>query len=186
MKITLDTNNPGDLKLVQLIATVIAAESTQASTDDMQADREGHNLSPAEVEQICDLEKVAEPAEPEVDADGVEWDGELHASTKTKTADGRWKKKRNVKKAEPEAVEEEEPVQPEAAEGQVEVKESEYIAALTEHKNKWGIDRTREVIKDITGKDHPRDVEAPDWAASVQALRDDTGPEKAGFDLEDF
>ena len=182
MKITLDTNNPGDLKLVQLIATVIAAESTQGS-DDMQVDREGHDVSPCETAG-GDLEKVVETTGPEVDVDGVEWDGELHASTKHNAADGRWKKKRNVKKAEREAVEKE-PAQPEVDEVK-EVKESEYIAALTEHKNKWGIDRTREVIKDVTGKDHPRDVGAPDWAASVQALRDDTGPEKAGFDLEDF
>ena len=31
-----------------------------------------------------------------VDADGVVWDGRIHASTKTKTQDGRWKKKRGV------------------------------------------------------------------------------------------
>lgn len=32
----------------------------------------------------------------EVDADGVEWNAELHASSKAKTKDGKWRKKRGV------------------------------------------------------------------------------------------
>jgi hypothetical protein len=36
-----------------------------------------------------------------VDSDGEPWDAEKHSSTKSMTADGKWKKKRQSKKAEP-------------------------------------------------------------------------------------
>jgi hypothetical protein len=32
----------------------------------------------------------------ETDADGIEWNAELHASSKAKTKDGKWRKKRGV------------------------------------------------------------------------------------------
>jgi len=38
----------------------------------------------------------SEPEAPEFDADGLPWDERIHASTKTTTQDGRWKKKRGV------------------------------------------------------------------------------------------
>lgn len=42
---------------------------------------------------------------PDVDAAGLPWDERIHASTKKKTQDGRWKKKRGVDDATREAVE---------------------------------------------------------------------------------
>lgn len=41
----------------------------------------------------------------EVDASGIPWDARIHASTKTKTADGCWKKKRGVPDEERDRVE---------------------------------------------------------------------------------
>jgi len=54
--------------------------------------------TPAPVQQ-----PVAPAAESgvELDIDGVAWNEELHAGTKTKTADGRWKKKRGAGKTSP-------------------------------------------------------------------------------------
>lgn len=43
--------------------------------------------------------------EPELDVDGLPWDERIHASTKKKTQDGRWKKKRGIDDATREAVE---------------------------------------------------------------------------------
>lgn len=46
------------------------------------------------------------PAAPgiELDKDGLPWDGRIHASTKTKTVEGVWKKKRSVEQATVDAV----------------------------------------------------------------------------------
>lgn len=48
----------------------------------------GNTTAPGAAEQA--------PAGVDVDVDGLPWDERIHASTKTKTADGRWKKKRGV------------------------------------------------------------------------------------------
>jgi len=50
------------------------------------------------VNQAPPVEQTQPPVNqaPPMDADGVVWDGRIHASTKTKTQDGRWKKKRGV------------------------------------------------------------------------------------------
>ena len=39
---------------------------------------------------------VEQPVPTDLDADGVEWNAELHASSKAKTKDGKWRKKRGV------------------------------------------------------------------------------------------
>lgn len=39
------------------------------------------------------------PASVELDKEGIPWDGRIHASTKTKTVEGVWKKKRNIEPA---------------------------------------------------------------------------------------
>lgn len=41
---------------------------------------------------------VAQPASEEVDAEGIRWNADIHASTKGKTSKGVWKKKRGVSK----------------------------------------------------------------------------------------
>ncbi|OYW62723.1 MAG: hypothetical protein B7Z31_00185 [Rhodobacterales bacterium 12-65-15] len=44
------------------------------------------------------------PAGVELDKDGIPWDGRIHASTKTKTVEAVWKKKRGVEQAEVDRV----------------------------------------------------------------------------------
>lgn len=52
----------------------------------------------AATEQDNELEELLKEQEDvKTDSSGELWDQELHASTKTKTADGRWKKKRQTK-----------------------------------------------------------------------------------------
>lgn len=49
------------------------------------------------VEQpVMPIPAATVPPVPEVDADGVAWDASLHTATKTKTADGKWRKRRGA------------------------------------------------------------------------------------------
>lgn len=53
---------------------------------------------PIPVENQMPLIAPAASVTPEThDIDGVAWNAEIHASTKSKTADGRWRAKRNTK-----------------------------------------------------------------------------------------
>ena len=54
--------------------------------------------SPAIIDSYVLGDQGPTPTE-ELDSAGAVWSAELHAGTKTKTADGQWKKKRTVKKA---------------------------------------------------------------------------------------
>jgi hypothetical protein len=58
------------------------------------------DLVSVDTSQLTNVNEVtpANALSPDLDSDGKEWDEAIHASTRTKTADGRWKKKRGVGK----------------------------------------------------------------------------------------
>lgn len=51
---------------------------------------------PQAVETAADVATAPGAAGVDLDADGLPWDARIHAGTKTKKADGKWKAKRNV------------------------------------------------------------------------------------------
>lgn len=177
MKITLDDTNPSDAKLMQILGAVMTQQAqTQHIVEKPKpavvADEpEVETINYAEVEE---LEQGDEDA-PEVDSEGVEWSEELHASTKTKTADGRWKKRRGAAKAETTTP---------AKSGAVTL--DQYKEAITLHKRKMGVDRTREIIKTIAGVDQPSAVPESQWPEMVDALGNDKGPDSESIDIDDF
>lgn len=183
MKIELDTNNPGDMQLVQLIATVIAAEGRKEDEYSAILD-EPIGMTPVEPETTEDgPEESEEPGvTEELDSEGQPWNPELHASTKTKTSDGRWKKRRGVAKVETTEEPKEEPKSET-------VTEADFIVALTEHRGKFGIDRTKEVTAEAVGIEVADlkigELTAANWPGVVAALKDDKGPKNV-VSLEDF
>lgn len=201
MKVILDTNNPGDMQLVQLIATVIAAEGRNVEVEEETTRRVGEvEKTVKETVRVSEDESSDIPDEPEVtedepdesteqdeteelDSEGQPWDPELHASTKTKTSKGVWKKRKGVAKEETiDEPKSETPVMPT-------VTEAEFIAALTEHRGKFGIDRTKEITAEAVGIEVADlkigELTAANWPGVVIALKDDKGPKNV-VSLEDF
>lgn len=188
MKVILDTNNPGDMQLVQLIATVIAAEgrsvpSEKAEDEYSDIPNEPIGMVPAEPEVTGDEpdESNEQDETEELDSEGQPWDPELHASTKTKTSKGVWKKRKGVAK--------EETTEEPKSEAPAKVTEADFIAALTEHRGKFGIDRTKEVTAEAVGIEVADlkigELTAANWPGVVAALKDDKGPKNI-VSLEDF
>lgn len=193
MKIELDTNNPGDMQLVQLIATVIAAEGNNFEVEEETAHRVGEiEKTVKKTVRVSEDEPGDIPDEPneqdeteELDSEGQPWDPELHASTKAKTASGVWKKRRGAAKVETT----EEPKAEPKSDTPTKVTEADFIAALTEHRGKFGIDRTKEVTSDavqIRVADLKiGELTAANWPQVVAALKADKGPKNV-VSLEDF
>jgi len=69
--------------------------------------RELREVAPVDMEGVVKVltGEAPELEAPEFDADGLPWDERIHASTKTTTQDGRWKKKRGVDQSLVEEVE---------------------------------------------------------------------------------
>ena len=81
---------------VELRLPTAAVESLQAFADQEQAALSAHS---PQTEEIAAEAPEPQPAE-ELDSAGQPWNAELHASTKSKNADGTWKKRRGSAAAE--------------------------------------------------------------------------------------
>lgn len=86
---------------VELRLPTAAVESLQAFADQEQAALGEHGPQTEEI-----ASDVAEPQAEELDSAGQPWNAELHASTKSKNADGTWKKRRGAATAQPATVQE--------------------------------------------------------------------------------
>ena len=84
---------------VELRLPTAAVESLQAFADQEQAALGEHSPHTEEV-----ASDVAEPQAEDLDSAGQPWNAELHASTKSKNADGTWKKRRGAAQAATETV----------------------------------------------------------------------------------
>ena len=115
-------------------------------------------------------ETETEESGPELDANGAEWNPELHTRTKTKNADGTWRLKRGAKKAEvaapaepettQETAEEPEPTEPEQPASLPEMSAQVALEKVLEEKGmaearavlkQFGAERLSEVTEAQTG-----------------------------------
>jgi hypothetical protein len=172
LTVQLDTDKPQDRATLNLLLQANVATQQQS----------GATVAPDPPEKT-DVEP--EETSPEVDADGVEWDGAIHASTKTKTQDGRWTKRRQ-RKATPKAV----PAEKKVAESD-EAPTAEYgmldlQTVIKKHVGKWGIDRTISLLKEKMGIDHPRDITTERVSEAVELFKNDDGGKTDNIDISEF
>lgn len=80
---------------VELRLPTAAVESLQAFADQEQAAQEAAPQPEPAVDTSDEHQAHPQPAE-ELDSAGHTWNAELHASTKSKNADGTWKKRRGA------------------------------------------------------------------------------------------
>lgn len=183
MKIILDDTNPKDAQIMKMLGAAVVESAAQA------AERSEKPTPDPEPENECEedeTEDVSNPDEVEtedLDSDGVKWDVELHASTQTKTARGRWKKRKGTVKSAPAKPVAETQETPEAEEITFDL----YKEEIQEHKGKFGIDRTKEIFEQAFGEGaQPSSVSSHDWGKAVEALRSDKGPVTESVDIDDF
>jgi hypothetical protein len=212
MKVTFDDTIPTDERNMKLLGALMAATpeqqkqiaqilglSAKAAAQSKPVANNCHGavevlsaetVKPAVVsvpdpeQETADEDQAAVADAPEVDADGVEWDEELHASTKTKTKDGRWKKRRGAADKVDASTEETAP----AAESKGKVTIDEFRAAWIEHKGKKGIDRSSKLLADtIEGAEHPSAVPEERWGEIIEALKKDLETaDTSGVNVDDF
>ena len=192
MKIILDDTNQNDVKLMQVLGSIM---TRMAQGEGVQHQKPVVKAVPDEPEAEEPEAEEPRPDEPEaeLDSNGDPWDPKLHASTRTKNADGTWKKRKKIKKSASLAPETSEPETPKppavapAAEPAVSAPSlMDVKAALDQHKGNFGIDRTREIVQEATGKTHPSEVPESDYATLIDALKSDKGPKSEAVDLSDF
>jgi hypothetical protein len=202
MKIILDDTNPADAQSMQILGIVMArpdirsqllgmakpaappTPAAQKSTAEAPVDSESKKPAIAAVSnpEPETPEENEQGEAPEVDADGVEWDPELHASTKTKTQDGRWKKRRGAT-PKPQIADRAAPAQTKT--GPAPDFEA-FKKAIVSHKGKFGVDRTKAVLMDTAGVDQPSVVPEEKRAAVIEALENDKQIDIETVDLDDF
>lgn len=180
----LDTKDPAD-KLIFATWLQVITQSRKPAKPETEApvkEKEPVKAEPA-------IENAPQPVEsevaegPELDSAGEPWDAEKHSRTKSKTSDGKWRVKRQVSKAKTE-----EPKEPATAPNP-KLSVEDFQGALRAHREKFDINRTKQVLKDSVGKDHPSEVSVKDYAVAIEALNADKGPKQEDLDSlidEDF
>ena len=114
MQITFDSTNPAEVaavhaatsELVRRTATdwKLPAPEAKILAEVVKADPEPEAQSQEDHETASEILQAVD-----TDSTGAEWNAELHASTKTKNADGTWKKRRGSAAAAPDPLPDPEP-----------------------------------------------------------------------------
>jgi len=189
LTVQLDTEKAQDRATLNLLLQANVATQQKAQQPQVAPVPKQEAPPIEQPEQQSPLEENAPEVDaggtPEVDADGAEWNAELHASTKTKTQDGLWTKRRQ-RKGTPKAVEalrNETNEEPPAGQvySLVDLKE-----AVTKHVGQWGIDRTKQILLENTGSDHPGTIPPGKVSVAIEALKNDKGGKSETIDMSDF
>ena len=111
MKIVIELTDRDDQEMLNKVLSAVAGTGDRVAdvkidvdpvvlTEPVEADDDAGNDTTAFVTQDADADQTVTSHSNgvETDSDGLPWDHRIHASTKTQTKDGKWKKKRGVDK----------------------------------------------------------------------------------------